>query len=85
MAQFAYQPRKVVFAFEVAGECPSRAEIANGIVLHDAILSGWETRTTSRDVSDGSSRFPKTVPGRGCRLAIRRSRVPVKGPSSKAP
>lgn len=65
---------RIVFAPSVAGTSPTRSEINAGTVLlepgstaNEQItqggLSGWETGTNFIDVADGSSIFPKTIPG----------------------
>lgn len=64
--------RRIVFA-AMAGECPTRAELDAGIVLQEAgthvvDLVGWDVARSRILVADGSSRFPKTIPGRQRRL-----------------
>ena len=68
MAHLTPKPEKVVFTSEVAGTCPTRAEIDAGTVLDDAEMSGWKKATNLIDVSDGSSRQGKTTPGTQRRL-----------------
>lgn len=75
MARFILpEVAKIVFAPSVAGTSPTRSEINAGTVLLEPLstaveqptqggLSGWETGTNFVDVADGSSRFPKTIPG----------------------
>lgn len=64
MKHSRHRPKKLVFTFEVAGVCPTRAEIDAGMVLHQAEAVGFIPSPTSVGVSDGSSRMPQTISGR---------------------
>lgn len=85
MAHLTPKPEKVVFTSEVAGTCPTRAEIDAGTVLDDAEMSGWKKATNLIDVSDGSSRQGKTTPGTQRRLGDPKLTSPATKSSLKAP
>ena len=69
MEHSGYRQGSVFFALEVAGASPSRAEISGAMELQEAeFLGGWEMRNRRTDVSDGSSRFPKSILGMQARV-----------------